>query len=104
MTGYNIRTAYRSGLEFIRLTFIRIRTECRVGVCIGTGKNGISEIIEEMSETGYVKKTAFPDRIGIHGRTGFVFLFSRKWNQNDMAARGSEDNEKKVRKNGGRLV
>ena len=91
-------------MEFIRLTFIRIRTECSVGVCIGTGKNGISEIIEEMSETGYVKKTAFPDGTGIYGRTGFVFLFSRKWNQNDMAARGSEDNEKKVRKNGGRLV
>ena len=91
-------------MEFIRLTFIRIRTECSVGVCIGTGKNGISEIIAEMPETGYIKKTAFPDRIGIYGRTGFVFLFSRKWNQNDMAARGSEDNEKKVRKNGGRLV
>ena len=75
-----------------------------MGVCIGTGKNGISEIIAEMPETGYIKKTAFPDRIGIYGRTGFVFLFSRKWNQNDMAARGSEDNEKKVRKNGGRLV
>ena len=91
-------------MEFIRLTFIRIRTECRVGVCIGTGKNGISEIIEKMLETGYVKKTTFSDGIGIYGRTGFVFLFSRKWNQNDMAARGSEDNEKKVRKNGGRLV
>ena len=75
-----------------------------MGVCIRAGKNGISEIIEEIPETGYVKKTAFPDRTGIHGRTGFVFLFSRKWNQNDMAARGSEDNEKKVRKNGGRLV
>ena len=75
-----------------------------MGVCIETGKNGISEIIEEMSETGYVKKTAFSDGTGIYGRTGFVFLFSRKWNQNDMAARGSEDNEKKVRKNGGRLV
>lgn len=67
-------------------------------------KNGISEIIEKMLETGYVKKTTFSDGIGIYGRTGFVFLFSRKWNQNDMAARGSEDNEKKVRKNGGRLV
>ena len=75
-----------------------------MGVYIGAGKNGISEIIEEMSETGYVKKTAFPDRIGIYGSAGFVFLFSRKWNQNDMAARGSGDNEKKVRKNGGRLV
>lgn len=75
-----------------------------MGVCIGTGKNGISEIIEEMSEAGYVKKTAFPDGTGIYGSAGFVFLFSRKWNQNDMAARGSEDNEKKVRKNGGRLV
>ena len=91
-------------MEFIRLTFIRIRTECRVGVYIRTGKNGISEIIVEISETGYIKKTAFPDRIGIYGSAGFVFLFSRKWNQNDMAARGSEDNEKKVRKNGGRLV
>ena len=60
-------------------------------VCIGTGKNGISEIIAEMPETGYVKKTAFPDRIGIYGSAGFVFLFSRKWNQNDMAARGSGD-------------
>lgn len=78
-------------MEFIRLTFIRIRTECRVGVCIGTGKNGISEIIEEMPETGYVKKTTFSDGIGIYGRTGFVFLFSWKWNQNDMAARGSGD-------------
>ena len=73
MTGCNIRTAYQSGLEFIRLTFIRVRTECRVGVYIGTGKNGISEIIAEMSETGYVKKTAFPDGTGIYGRTGFVF-------------------------------
>lgn len=91
-------------MEFIRLTFIRIRIECRVGVCIRAGKNGISEIIEEMSETGYVKKTAFLDGTGIYGRAGFIFLFSRKWNQNDMAARGSEDNEKKVRKNGGRLV
>ena len=91
MTGCNIRTAYRSGWEFIRLTFIRIRTECSVGVCIGTGKNGISEIIAEMPETGYVKKTAFPDRIGIYGSAGFVFLFSRKWNQNDMAARDSGD-------------
>lgn len=78
-------------MEFIRLTFIRIRTECRVGVCIGTGKNGISEIIEKMLETGYVKKTTFSDGIGIYGRTGFVFLFSWKWNQNDMAARGSGD-------------
>ena len=85
-------------MEFIRLTFIRIRTECGVGVCIGAGKNGISEIIEEMSETGYVKKTAFPDRIGIYGSAGFVFLFSRKWNQNDMAARGSEDIVKKSEK------
>ena len=78
-------------MEFIRLTFIRIRTECRVGVYIRTGKNGISEIIVEIPETGYVIETAFPDRIGIYGRTGFVFLFSRKWNQNDMAARGSGD-------------
>ncbi len=78
-------------MEFIRLTFIRIRTECRVGVCIGTGKNGISEIIEKMLETGYVKKTTFSDGIGIYGRTGFVFLFSWKWNQNDMAARDSGD-------------
>lgn len=75
-----------------------------MGVCIRAGKNGISEIIKEMPETGYVKKTAFPDGTGIYGRTGFVFLFSWKWNQNDMAARGSGDNEKKVRKNGGRLV
>ena len=62
-----------------------------MGVCIGTGKNRISEIIEKMLETGYVKKTTFSDGIGIYGRTGFVFLFSRKWNQNDMAARGSGD-------------
>ena len=44
-----------------------------------------------MLETGYVKKTTFSDGIGIYGRTGFVFLFSWKWNQNDMAARGSGD-------------
>lgn len=69
-----------------------------MGVCIRAGKNGISEIIEEMSETGYVKKTAFSDGTGIYGRTGFVFLFSRKWNQNDMAARGSEDIVKKSEK------
>lgn len=69
-----------------------------MGVCIGTGKNGISEIIEKMLETGYVKKTTFSDGIGIYGRTGFVFLFSRKWNQNDMAARGSEDIVKKSEK------
>ena len=62
-----------------------------MGVCIGTGKNGISEIIEKMLETGYVKKTTFSDGIGIYGRTGFVFLFSWKWNQNDMAARDSGD-------------
>ena len=49
-----------------------------MGVCIRAGKNGISEIIEEMPETGYVKKTAFPDGTGIYGRTGFVFLFSWK--------------------------
>ena len=91
MTGCNIRTAYRRGWEFIRLTFIRIRTKCRVGVYIRIGKIGISEIIAEMPETGYIKKTAFPDRIGIYGSAGFVFLFSRKWNQNDMASRGSGD-------------
>ena len=62
-----------------------------MGVCIGTGKNGISEIIEEMPETGYVIETAFPDGIGIYGRTGFVFLFGWKRNQNDMAARGTGD-------------
>ena len=65
-----------------------------MGVCIGTGKNGISEIIEKKPETGYVKKTTFSDGIGIYGRTGFVFRLAGNGFQNEGSMIMKKKNKK----------